>query len=587
MDFSGRISDAETGLSIAGFTTGIDNLWAPPSGWYLPDEALAAEAPFPPQYLASLYVLHHFFASLAKKAWVHLAASMQAGKTGVVTALIRLMFANRSIVNIHEYDVFVITGMNDNAWKQQTKARLPRVFRNNVHHSKGLSKVAKALKDKAEHNGGELKNVLIVQDESHIACGVKNEPSLIIYNTLCALCPVDKWAENNIRLLTISATDPSATIGVASRADTAIVKLMTSEGYQSPESLLASGRLHETFGLHDEASVLKMLAFVDTTFRGGALWHIVRPKSGKSTVVAEILTRLGRRVKKCDCENGKRAASGDDGSSVSMEDINDTLCTPPAAGETFVVLKNMFYAAKTLDDSHVGLMFDRLGHKDDTNLQSLIGRACGYGKSETTQIFGSITTVRNFVEVWSKVAPTETVFPDIDVSALKRKMNGVSVVSSGDGGSALKVASSRRLPTGRACGGAGRADEPAAAAADDEGAAARATLKEDDFDHEWSEWFPTEADVLRQWKAWGGRGAALKTNDDGFLVCSTTGAAKVVKKEEIDNFRGGKKTANMPAASKLKAGESNCRRYVAYRDVTDKSTAEFCVHMIKRKVPSA
>jgi len=578
MDFSGHISDAETGLSIAGFTIGIDNLWVPDRGGFKYDEALAAEAPFPPQYLASLYVLHHFFASIAKKSWVHLAASMQAGKTGVVTALIRLMMTNYDLINIDENDVFVITGMNDNAWKQQTKARLPRVFRNNVHHSKGLSKVAKVLKDKAEHNGGELKNVLIVQDESHIACGVKNEPSLIIYNTLCALCPVDKWVENNIRLLTISATDPSATIGVASRADTAIVKLMTSDGYQSPESLLASGRLHDTFGLHDEASVRKMLAFVDTTFRGGALWHILRPKSGKSAVVVEILTRLGRRVRQWDSDNGKRAASGDDASSVSMEDINDTLCTPPA-GETFVVIKNMFYAAKTLDDSHVGLMFDRLGHKDDTNLQSLIGRACGYGKSKTTQIFGSITTVRNFIEVWSKVAPTETVFADVAVSTLKRKMNGVSVVAVRGGGSALKVAPSRRLPTGRACGGAGRADEPV----EEDAAAPRVKLSEDDFDSEWSEWVSTEAEVLRKWKEMGGRGAALKSNEDGFLVCSTTGAAKVVKKEEIDNFRTGKKTANMPAASKLKAGESNCRRYVAYRDVADKTTAVFCVHKITRK----
>jgi hypothetical protein len=36
---------------------------------------------------------------------------------------------------------------------------------------------------------------------------------------------VDKWIENNIHFVTISATDPSATIGIAERADSAIVKL--------------------------------------------------------------------------------------------------------------------------------------------------------------------------------------------------------------------------------------------------------------------------------------------------------------------------------------------------------------------------
>jgi len=138
----------------------------------------------------------------------------------------------------------------------------------------------------------------------------------------------------------------------------------------------------------------------------------------------------------------------------------------------------------------------------------------------------------------------------------------------------------------RACGGAGRADEPAAD--DAEAKAPRATLNEDDFDSEWApevpgEWFSTEAEVLREWKKMGGRGAALKTNEDGFLVCSTTGAARVIRQEEIEKFRGGKKTANMPAASKLKVGETNFRRYVAYRDVADKTTAVFCVHKITRR----
>ena len=37
----------------------------------------------------------------------------------------------------------------------------------------------------------------------------------------------------------------------------------------------------------------------------------------------------------------------------------------------------MFYAAKRLHDEHAGIFFDRVGAKDDTNLQSLLGRACG------------------------------------------------------------------------------------------------------------------------------------------------------------------------------------------------------------------
>jgi len=582
MDVSGHISDAEVGLATAGFVVGMENLWVSEHGIDA-EEVEAYEAPYPAQYLAALYVFHHLFASLAKKSWVHIAASMQAGKTGVVTAVIRLMMigANFRAIGIQPRNVFVITGMNDDAWKKQSKLRVPLAFRDNVQHSKGLVKIQTALRMKAARNDGVLRDVLIFQDESHIACGVKNQPSRIVYDTLCELCPVDKWVENNIRFVTISATDPSATIGIAERADSAIVKLTTTEGYQSPESLLASGRLHETFSLHDEPAVRKLLEFVDATFDHKALWHIVRPKFGKAKDVVDILQRLGRQAIPWDSDNKKRAsASSDDDSSVSMKDINDKLGSAPTV-ETFIVIKNMFYAAKTLDDAHVGVLFDRLGHKDDTNLQSLIGRGCGYGKSKTTHIFGSITTVRNFIEVWSKVAPTETVFNKVAPSALKRKMPGVTVgaTAGGGGGSALSVTPSRRLPTGPACGGAGRADaEPVAEKRKN------ASYDQDDYDSIWSPIFATEAELNAWQKANGGQKTKFATFDDDarFRVCSTRGSAKVVKWEEVATMMAGKKTANVALSGLNKVGGTRFRSYVSYTDLADPSTARYCSHKVTK-----
>ena len=581
MDVSGHISDAEVGLATAGFVVGMENLWISEHGIDA-EEVEAYEAPYPAQYLAALYVFHHLFASLAKKSWVHIAASMQAGKTGVVTAVIRLMMigANFRAIGIQPRNVFIITGMNDDAWKKQSKVRVPLAFRDNVQHSKGLVKIQTALRMKAARNDGVLRDVLIFQDESHIACGVKNQPSRLVYDTLCELCPADKWVENNIRFVTISATDPSATIGIAERADSAIVKLTTTEGYQSPESLLASGRLHETFSLHDEPAVRKLLEFVDTTFDHKALWHIVRPKFGKAKEVVEILQRLGRQAVPWDSDNKKRASAGsDDDSSVSMKDINDKLGSAPAV-ETFIVIKNMFYAAKTLDDTHVGVLFDRLGHKDDTNLQSLIGRSCGYGKSMTTHVFGSITTVRNFIEVWSKVAPTETVFNKVAPSALKRKMPGVTVgaTAGGGGGSALSVTASRRLPTGPACGGAGRADaEPVAEKRKN------ASYDQADYASIWSPMFETEAELNAWQKENGGQKTKFATFEDDprFRVCSTRGSAKIVKREEVATMMAGKATANV-ALSGLKLNGNRFRSYVSYTDLADPSTARYCSHKVTK-----
>lgn len=519
-------------------------------------------------------MFHFFFASLATKAWVHLAASMQAGKTGVVTALIRLMMIGHNLgkINIRPTDVFVITGMNDDAWKKQTKDRLPRIFHYNVHHNKGLVKTQMALRLKAERNGGVLRNVLIVQDESHFACNAKNQPSRMIYDTLCALCPPAEWVANNIRLLTISATDPSAVIGVGAHTEmSAVVKLYTTEGYQSPVMLLEAGRLHDTFNLADEPSIRRMLTFVTEKYGEEPLYHILRPKQGKADIVTEILRRLCPTASIIPWDSKSKKGGDDKSSSSSMEDINKSLLEIAPETVTFIVIKNMFYAAKTLNDTHVGLMHDRIGHKDDTNLQSLIGRGCGYRKSTRTHIFGSLATVHHYIDVWSKITPTEVAFT-ADASALRGKMPGVMVRGTGDT-TTITVAPTRRLPTGPACGGAGGDSVPAPT---------RVVHSEDDYESEWSPWYNTEEEVNAQWKAWGGSTRSLKINEDGFKVCSTTSSAKVVKKEEIENFRTGKKTANMPMDDKMEIGKRKFRRYVAYTDVTNKTTAIYCVHMIRR-----
>lgn len=577
MNFASMISDAETGLDSAGFTVGIDNLWTPEFGFQY-EENLAAERPYNPQYLAALRVFHFFFALNAPKTWVHLAATMQAGKTGVVTAIIRLMMISQNIakINIRPPDIFVFTGMNDDAWKMQTKVRLPNAFRSNVQHNKGLSHVQTALRKKAERNGGVLKDVFIIQDESHIACNCNNQPSRVIWDTLCELCPTTNWKENNIRLLTISATDPSLVIGVGThREDSAVVKLYTTEAYQSPEMLLAAGRLHDTFNIADEASVRKMLSYVNETYGEQSLYHIIRPKQGKSDNVAEILRKLcpDATVISWDSKSKNKKDSDSSSSLSEMDDINDKLETEPPT-KTFIVIKNMFYAAKTLEDKYVGLMQDRIGHKDDTNLQSLIGRGCGYNKSMRTHIFGSLATVRHYIDVWSKITPTENVFEG-SLTAFRGKMPGVAVTTDSPRNIIINVAPTRRLPTGPATG--------TATGGEVEGRANRAPpLCEDDFDSTWSPYYRTENEANNKWKEWGGKPRDLAINEDGFKICSTTGAAKVVKKEEIENFRTGKKTGNMPDARKLPIGKKMCRRYVAYEDITNPNTAIYCVHMIMR-----
>ena len=244
MSTEAMISDAEMQLATAGFKT---SLWQPEFGWAA-SEAEASAAPHAPQLAAALQSFLYMFVAGAQRAWVHLAAEMQAGKTGVVNALLRLVFANSlgagSKLRFTPDRVFVITGMNDTAWVKQTKERLPLGVRSGVSHNGGLDKIVCALHKLAEP--APLANVLIVVDESHIASSSSNRPNSLIYTAVARLCPRELWDERGIRFLTISATDPAKAVAMEdARMPFAarVVVLKTDERYQSVASLAATDRL--------------------------------------------------------------------------------------------------------------------------------------------------------------------------------------------------------------------------------------------------------------------------------------------------------------------------------------------------------
>jgi hypothetical protein len=105
---------------------------------------------------------------------------------------------------------------------------------------------------------------------------------------------------------------------------------------------------------------------------------------------------------------------------------------------------------------------------------------------------------------------------------------------------------------------------------------------EDNFESIWSPWFDNEEDCNQWWKDNGGHPRVLKLDKDGFKICSTTGSPYRPLITEIDNFKIGKKTANMPKANKLILNQKDFRRYVAYEDINNINTAKYCVHYIKK-----
>jgi hypothetical protein len=572
MTFAGHLADAEAQIQAAGFVT---TMWTP--------DFEKVDDVYPAQMLAAYQCFQYFFTGMGeKRAWTHLAAEMQAGKTGAVTALIRLVLANARKLAITPERVFVITGMGDNAWKLQTRDRLPRILRENVHHNSGLEKVQAALGRLAAPTG-TLSNVLIIIDESHIASATSNRPNTLVYQTVQRLCPKSAWAEQNIRFLTISATDPAKVLAMQGETEvrTGVVRLQTTPLYQSVQALNDAGRVGyvEDIGNCNEPTALKFIK--DTIADMPPLYHIMRPSPRK---YAEFVALLRTRFPEANVQEWNSGSSGrpvvvrdDTTVSSSMQDINELLHTAPER-HTFVVLKNMFYAAKTLNDQHVGILYDRAGGKDDTNLQSLLGRACGYGKSTRAIVVTSQRTVANYIACWRELSSRRDFPPtveDIPTEQLNRKMSGVTAVRTGETTTLLQTTThATPLTSGGSGGAAGGAGSVAAAAP-----ARREKANEDDFDAEWHE-FAT----MEEAKTFAPRvGHKMTPDADGFYLTHVSGAAgsQRLKYAQLVRLRGGKKTANA-AWKDMVVGNPQYRLYVAYRDETNPASAVFVVRRLTR-----
>lgn len=445
MNFASALSDAECQLPSNGFSA---TLWTPEFGWSS-SESEASQAPHSPQLLAALQIFLWFFIAETNRTWVHLAAEMQAGKTGVVSALIRLMFANAKKVRITPDRVFILTGMSDNAWIKQTRERLPNSVRTGVAHSGGFAKIQIALRSLAAD--GHLENVLIIFDESHIASLERNRPNRMIYDEVARLCPRELWQERNIHFLTISATDPAkSSICSENRSTSKVVRLLTNELYQSVESLNIAARIryNDTFGdLHDTRAITELKRAVNEYHT--SLYHILRPRLGKQAKVEQLL-----RLAFPDCVvipwDSTNKIRDTDSNSSSSDDINDLLQVAPQV-HTFILLKNMFYASKTMNDTNVGILWDRKGGKDDTNLQSLLGRALGYGKSKRTVVYTSKETVENYLGFWRDAIaglPLPENIPIENIERLDQKMAGVPKVRIVDGKLVMTVSQTYMAPGG-------------------------------------------------------------------------------------------------------------------------------------------
>ena len=290
----------------------------------------------------------------------------------------------------------------------------------------------------------------------------------------------------------------------------------------------------------------------------------------------------GARVIRYDSETkaaaaaagGAGASSSDTGSVISLagvEDINEIISVAPEQ-HTFIVIRNMFYAAKTLNDAHIGVLWDRMGGKDDTNLQSLLGRACGYGKSKRTIVYTCRSTVDNHLAFWRELCSSVKAEPRIEhltASELSGKMPGIVASKAKGGGACLHPSAVVAAPMGVAVGGAGGAG-PAAAAAIPK----KTVADEDDFVHMYTTHSTLDSARFPHMRT-------PKQDAAGFYLTSTKNGPERQSYAACLTLCTGKKTSNLPCKD-LAVGKSVRRLYVGYRNLSDPTSAVFFVRTLTR-----
>ena len=563
---------AHAKMTERGFKT---TLWEPEFGWDS-SENDASENPFPPQLLASFQIFLWMYTdglyTPDKRMWVHLAAEMQAGKTGVITALIRLVLKNRSL-NITPERCFVLTGMSDGSWVTQTKKRMPKLIRENVHHAGTLAYVKGKLESLSQRNPDKkLSNVLITIDESHIASAGHNQPTKYIYDIVANLCPREEWVDRNIRFVTISATDPAKVLAMQiSDSPTAVVRLLTGENYQSVEKLKNAKRLRfveRSGSLHSEKGFSSFKTEVNRIESLlGPMIHIIRPEVNKTTAVIDLIARdfPNSDVISWDNESNRARKRDDSSSTDSSSDINVSQLSKKPSRTRFIILKGMFRAAKTMDDTHIGVLFDRIGLQDATTLQSLLGRACGYNKSQHTVIFTSENTVENYLKLWKELCASKqfpSIVSGIPVSKLRGKMPSVGATKK-DNKSALTTKDTHSSPLESGVSKKTKAT------------VVRRKVNEDDFSVEWSEPVRT----LEEAKELGA--GQMDPDENGFYKNAAGTKKGPMTVAQLLKVKSGKKTA-YGREHDIALNEKQRRTFPYYEDPNDPSTLRFVVRTLTR-----
>ena len=331
--------------------------------------------------------------SFSKKDLVTLCAPPQWGKTGVSLYVSFIMSKKKGI---NPENVFFITGMSDRSWIQQTKERVLPMWKKNVYHRNTLRKLEQRIRELKEK--GKDKDILLIVDECHIANKLSYTLGKLFRST--DFKDQRKLQKRNIKILQISATPSNSLIDSEDWIHEKICPKVSS-GYVSFQTLLKEGRIRESYRLtsQEDCSI-----YFGEVCQGKPMYHLVRSLAcGRTGPEQYTLTKESMKIQ-CKKKEADLIELNMTKSKKEINEIFENLNKRPPK-HTFILIKNMLGASKTLSDKFIGSVHESIpcDKSYSSEVQGLPGRMCGWSKRRGpsgTKIYCKKEIIENYVKLY-------------------------------------------------------------------------------------------------------------------------------------------------------------------------------------------
>ncbi len=306
-------------------------------------------------------------------------ARTQSGKTGSMLSSIYY-----SYLHSHIRSVFVITGISDKYWVEQTRERMPSNV--GVYHRNHLLDLARQI--------SKLSNVMILVDECHVACN-DGQTLQKFWHEAGLSTPADFY-NRDVRVVLVSATPVyNSIIFDKNTYGHTSLEMPIPDSYVSVEKLQDAGVLHQAF---DTCGWDKRINAVDpnvpTNIRKHMehlildyeqpRWHIVRTHNGFKHDIT--------------IQNFKKAFDKYDFEFISEMEVDGDftrLFEKKPKKHSFIFIKEKIRCAKTIHKHFIGIIVDRFNINNFYHVvaQGLLGRMTGFYYIHKQHIFTHLNAI--------------------------------------------------------------------------------------------------------------------------------------------------------------------------------------------------